>query len=597
MISIDDKSNFFDAHSGAFLAQIAPMKATEHTFKTWDGTELFYRAWLPTQTANRALILFHRGHEHSGRWQETVDALALEDTAVFAWDARGHGRSPGERGSAENLAAIVRDTDSFVRHIVERFGIPVQNLVVLAHSVGAVTATAWLHDYAPLIRGLVLAVPAFRVRLYVPLALPLLRLKQKLFGPGYVKSYVKSRMITHDPEQAAAYDADPLLFRQIATNILIDLHDAATRLLNDAGAITVPTLMLVAGSDWVVKTSAQQRFFDRISSRHKQLEMFPGFYHAIFHERDRHKVISRVREFISELFKTPPPSVSMLQADRKGFTRDEYDRLCGPGNPLFPVARLGLKTVGCLSNGIRLGWQSGFDSGRSLDYVYENRAQGTTLLGRLIDRVYLDSIGWRGIRLRKVNLETALRNTLETLHREGKPVRLLDVASGPGRYVLETLSQTNHIPASALLRDNTPENISAARKLADALGLRNIEVHQGDAFDRSSFGSISPKPTIGIVSGLYELFPSNELVRNSLLGLADALEPGGYLIYTNQPWHPQVEFIARVLSNRDGKPWIMRRRTQAEMDELVASAGFEKVSQEIDHWGIFSVSIARRLNN
>ena len=23
------------------------MKATEHTFKTWDGEELFYRAWLP----------------------------------------------------------------------------------------------------------------------------------------------------------------------------------------------------------------------------------------------------------------------------------------------------------------------------------------------------------------------------------------------------------------------------------------------------------------------------------------------------------------------------------------------------------------------
>ena len=63
---------------------------------------------------------------------------------------------------------------------------------------------------------------------------------------------------------------------------------------------------------------------------------------------------------------------------------------------------------------------------------------------------------------------------------------------------------------------------------------------------------------------------------NSLRGLADAVEPGGYLIYTNQPWHPQVEFIARVLTNREGKPWIMRRRTQAEMDELVRAAGFEK---------------------
>jgi hypothetical protein len=38
----------------------------------------------------------------------------------------------------------------------------------------------------------------------------------------------------------------------------------------------------------------------------------------------------------------------------------------------------------------------------------------------------------------------------------------------------------------------------------------------------------------------------------------------------------------------------MRRRTQAEMDQLVESAGFEKLDQRIDEWGIFTVSLARR---
>ena len=84
------------------------------------------------------------------------------------------------------------------------------------------------------------------------------------------------------------------------------------------------------------------------------------------------------------------------------------------------------------------------------------------------------------------------------------------------------------------------------------------------------------------------------MVLNSLRGLAAALEPGGYLIYTNQPWHPQVEFIAGVLRNREGQPWIMRRRTTAEMDQLVRSAGFEKIDMEVDQWGMFTVSLARR---
>ena len=72
----------------------AVLEPSEHTLTLRDGAELFYRAWLPEKPATKALLLFHRGHEHSGRWQETVAALGLEDVAVFAWDQRGHGRSP-----------------------------------------------------------------------------------------------------------------------------------------------------------------------------------------------------------------------------------------------------------------------------------------------------------------------------------------------------------------------------------------------------------------------------------------------------------------------------------------------------------------------
>ncbi|MGC2625837.1 MAG: class I SAM-dependent methyltransferase family protein, partial [Candidatus Udaeobacter sp.] len=121
-----------------------------------------------------------------------------------------------------------------------------------------------------------------------------------------------------------------------------------------------------------------------------------------------------------------------------------------------------------------------------------------------------------------------------------------------------------------------------------------VIARRGDAFNRESLAGTQPRPTIGIVSGLYELFPSNGPVLNSLRGLAGAIEPGGYLIYTNQPWHPQLEFIAHVLVNREGERWIMRRRTTAEMDELVRVAGFEKIEMEIDEWGMFSVSVARR---
>jgi hypothetical protein len=145
------------------------------------------------------------------------------------------------------------------------------------------------------------------------------------------------------------------------------------------------------------------------------------------------------------------------------------------------------------------------------------------------------------------------------------------------------------------LRDFDARNVELGRRLIVETKL-SARFEQGDAFDRDSLASLQPKPTIGIVSGLFELFPENDPLRETLGGLAAAIEPGGYLIYTGQPWHPQIEFIARTLSShRGGAPWIMRRRTQEELDELVRRAGFRKVEQRIDPEGLFTVTLAQRI--
>jgi alpha-beta hydrolase superfamily lysophospholipase len=288
------------------------MAPLEQTMASWDGTELFYRAWLPQKANSQkaAVLLFHRGHEHSGRWQETVESLGLDDVASFAWDARGHGRSPGERGGGD-LSDIIKDVDAFVRHISERYEIPIENMIVLAHSLAAVTVSAWVHDYAPPIRAQILATAAFDVRLYVPLAVPGLRVLQKFVKAGKVTSYVRGTMLTQDKVEAARYENDPLIFRKIAIPLLLDLHDTAQRLIADAGAIQVPTLMLAAGRDWVVSLKAQRQFFDRLSSPVKRMHVFPAMYHAIFHEKDRAQVKRRQRSRFVRPTNTATPGRNM----------------------------------------------------------------------------------------------------------------------------------------------------------------------------------------------------------------------------------------------------------------------------------------------
>ncbi|MCP4896944.1 MAG: alpha/beta fold hydrolase [bacterium] len=570
----------------------------EGMITTWDGTELFCRTWAPAAPSDKALILIHRGHEHSGRLQELLDLLDMPDFWAFSWDNRGHGRSPGARGHAPSYSALVRDLDTFVRHVCAKQRIPIENVAVVANSVGAVTAAAWVHDYAPPIRSMVLAAPAFRIKLYVPFAVPGLRLLLRARPKATISSYVKSKMLTHDPEQSRAYDEDPLITRDISVNILLGLHDTSTRIMDDAGAIETPTLVLSAGSDWVVKNSAQQRFYEGLSSRTKQMVFYPGFFHALLYETEREKPIAAARAFVLESFTHDSDRSALLRADQGGHTRTEYDLLCQPA-PFsrslgFKLQRLAMTTGGRLSKGIRIGCETGFDSGRSLDYVYEDTARGWSPLGRLVDRGYLDAVGWKGIRIRRIHLAAMVKETAKRIAAEGTPVRILDLATGCGRYVLDVLDELREHDINAVLRDWEPRNLEQGRELAKSLDLENVVFEQGDAFDKESIVAITQRPNIVIVSGLYELFPGNRMLIASLEGISEVLQDGGCFIYTCQPWHPQVEMIARTLTNRDGDPWIMRRRTQAEMDELVRSVGLAKQDMLVDDFGIFTVSIASK---
>ncbi|WP_122561536.1 alpha/beta fold hydrolase [Pseudomonas orientalis] len=577
----------------------------QHTFSTHDGVELFYRHWPATADAGprKAIVLFHRGHEHSGRIAHLVDELGLPDFDFFAWDARGHGQSPGERGDSPSFATSARDVQTFCDHIGAAYGIDEENLAVVAQSVGAVIAATWVHDYAPRIRALVLASPAFKVKLYVPFARPGLALMRKFRGNFFVNSYVKAKFLSHDPQRVASYDSDPLITKAISVNVLLGLYEAADRVVADAQAIQVPTQLLISGSDFVVHRKPQQQFFERLGSLKKELHVLPGFFHDTLGERDRATAVNSARRFILQNFTQPLDRASLLDADKLGATCAESEALAAPlpRNSLrdlyWRMTRASMGLGKNLSDGVKLGFDTGFDSGSTLDYVYRNTPTGKGALGRMIDTNYLNSIGWRGIRQRKLNVEELLRLAMARLRADERDVRIVDIAAGHGRYILEALQGVAPLPESILLRDYSDINVRDGSALIREKGLGDIaQFIKGDAFDRASLAALEPKPTLAVVSGLYELFADNAMVGGSLAGLAEAVEPGGYLVYTGQPWHPQLELIARALtSHRQGQAWVMRRRSQAEMDQLVEAAGFRKITQRVDEWGIFTVSLAQKI--
>ena len=256
-----------------------------------------------------------------------------------------------------------------------------------------------------------------------------------------------------------------------------------------------------------------------------------------------------------------------------------------------------LSTVGRTSKGIQIGYRFGFDSGTMLDYVYTNEANGSLGIGKLIDRLYLNAIGWRAIRARRTLLKQMLHTEVERNRAAGKPTRLLDVAAGPGRYLQELLqecgAERNNL--HMLCRDLSLDGIVQGAKQAEAAGLQTIHYEQGDAFNPApTDAQLGGPPNIVVVSGLYELILEDETIQRSLVQLYHMLAPGGVLCFTTQTHHPQLEFIANVLPNRNGALWVMKCRAAAQLEVWAHDAGFCQVQSQAEEVGLFTVTMGRK---
>ena len=122
----------------------------------------------------------------------------------------------------------------------------------------------------------------------------------------------------------------------------------------------------------------------------------------------------------------------------------------------------------------------------------------------------------------------------------------------------------------------------------------NISFVNYDCFDKETYKKINYTPNIVIISGVFELFENNNMLENTISGVAEILDKNGAIIYTGQPWHPQLKQIALVLNSHKGndKSWLMRRRSEKELDSLFENYNLKKEKMLIDNDGIFTVSLA-----
>ncbi|HLZ70541.1 MAG TPA: lysophospholipase [Dehalococcoidia bacterium] len=290
------------------------MQTREGTFDAAGGLRLFEHAWLPEGEPRAAVALVHGYAEHSGRYEHVGQALASAGYAVEALDLRGHGRSEGERATVRTFGLYLNDLRRFLRRVRERH--PGKPLFLLGHSMGGTIAALHTIQFQPELAGLVLSGPALTARDRAQrLTAPVFSVLGRLV-PGLPLARLKAETVSRDPAVAAAYDADPLVYRgRMRAGMLRAFVDALNRIDRGMETIAVPLLIVHGTADELANPDGSRQLYARASSTDKRLRLYDGLAHEVLNEPEKDEVIAELCGWLDE---RATPGAAAGAAARRG---------------------------------------------------------------------------------------------------------------------------------------------------------------------------------------------------------------------------------------------------------------------------------------
>jgi Putative methyltransferase len=256
----------------------------------------------------------------------------------------------------------------------------------------------------------------------------------------------------------------------------------------------------------------------------------------------------------------------------------------------FGALALASRAGALVSDGLRVGYAHGFDSGPFMAHVYANRPAGRTGLGRRLDQRLLSRrtcVAFREVR------ELARQAVLEAVdaHDGDAPV-IADLAAGPAPYLLEAVA--TRPGATALVCDIDPSALTQAEAAARRLGVEDrVRTLRADAFDRDALQALEPRPDLVIELGLYGIYHDDALIERHFQDLAELVAPR-QIVLNVQTRNPEIEYIARVWRDHRGERCVWRLRSADQLLGWAAAAGYAPRTVAADSEGIYRVARLER---
>jgi acylglycerol lipase len=273
------------------------MKHIEGNFKGAQGLNIYSQAWLPERNVKAGLLIVHGLGEHSGRYANVVNRFVPLGYAVYGFDHIGHGKSEGGR---EIIARFEDFTDTLAVYCgLVKNRQPGQPIFLLGHSLGGLIASDYLLDHSADFQGAVISAPPVKVGDAVsPLTVAVGRILS-ILAPRVGVLPVDPAGLSHDPAVVQAYIADPLVYhKKTPARTAAEMLRALRRVGAGAGTITLPFIALQGSADRIVDPGSAQFLYENAGSKDKTLKIYDGFYHEVFNEVGRERVLADVEAWL-----------------------------------------------------------------------------------------------------------------------------------------------------------------------------------------------------------------------------------------------------------------------------------------------------------
>ena len=267
------------------------------TFTGGDGLALYYQAWLPSSPARATLINLHGLGDHSGLYPSIATHFPARGFAVYAYDMRGNGRSPGQRAYLESWADYRGDLHAFLAKVREwEPGLPV---FVLGHSLGALVVLEYALHFPTALGGVIAAAPPLGKVGVPPLLMALGRVMSRIWPRFSLEVGMDLSGLARDPSVIQTVLADPLFHRRGTARLSTEVTAAISRVQARAGDLAVPLLIVHGSADRMVPPDGSREFFQKVRYPIREFREYPGAYHGLFADWDQEHVLADVERWLN----------------------------------------------------------------------------------------------------------------------------------------------------------------------------------------------------------------------------------------------------------------------------------------------------------